>query len=89
MMKEDIRGWKETQLRRVVEDYDRCHPADGQCAERQQLKHEACEELDRPELERQEEACFRAPGCDSGEFCVELAKERFKERVETCTREKA
>lgn len=88
-MKVDLTGFKETQLRQVAQDYDRCHPADSACAERQQLKHEACQELDRERLEREEEACFRAPGCDWGEFCMELARRGSEERVATCTLEKA
>jgi len=80
---------RERQLRQVIEDYDRCHPADALCAERQQLKHEACDELDRQRLEREEEACFMAPGCDYAETCVDIAKARHQERVDTCTREKA
>jgi hypothetical protein len=88
-MKADLTGFKEVQLRQVLEDYGRCHPADPRCAERQQLKHEACLELDRERLEREEEACYRAPGCDWGEFCMELARSASEERVAACTTEKA
>jgi hypothetical protein len=80
---------KERQLRQVVEDYDRCHPADAQCAERQQLKHEACEELDRERLAREEAACVVAPGCGGEDTCKERAKAEHEKRADTCTTAKA
>jgi len=86
---EELKGLKERQLRQVHEDFDRCHPADAQCAERQELIHEACEEIDRPTLEREEAACFLAPGCDGGEECIEFARSRSAERAESCTRAKS
>jgi hypothetical protein len=80
---------KERQLREVPEDYDRCHPADRLCGERQQLKHEACEELDRPSLERDEESCGVAPGCQGEATCQERARAEHRKRVDTCTTAKA
>jgi hypothetical protein len=86
---ERYEGFKERQLRQVIEDYGRCHPADTLCAERQALKHEACEELDREEIERESLACFRAPGCDWAESCIEHARDRSEDRVMGCTLAKA
>ncbi len=86
---EAMRELKERQLRPVVEDYDRCHYADALCAERQQLIHEACRELDRPALEREEAACLMAPGCDNGEECMGMARGWARQRVETCALSKA
>lgn len=80
---------KERQLRRVVEDFDRCHPADARCAERQQLKHEACEELDRPRWASEEAACGLAPGCAGEQACLERARSEHERRAEACTRAKA